>query len=264
MAGSMAEFRAFLAMIGTSIRSSASLKASFFLQVVFLLLSNMVFFSFWYIYFSTFNAIKGWTIYDLAGVYGLVNGGYGLFCLFLGGTRYLARMIMEGSLDAMIVKPKSILLQVMASNSAASGWGDVLSSIIFLLGSGYLTWPKLPLIALFLATSCTLIAGFSIVTGSLAFWLQDAHLLSKQIFEFLLTFSNYPKSIYSPGIKVILLTIVPSGMIGFMPMEVIKHASPAGVAMLLAFAVGYLCFARTLFYFGLRRYSSGSRHGFKL
>ncbi len=260
----MSELRNLLAHIRISIQSTVSLRESFILQSFFMLFSNLVFFSFWWIYFNNFSSIKGWALSDIACLYGIVNGAYGIFSVFLGGSRYLARMVFEGDLDMLIVKPKNLLLQIMGSKSAPSGWGDIVSSAIFLAFSGYITIMNLPFLVLFIFTACIVVTSFSIMMGSLAFWVEDSHAISKQIFEFLLTFSNYPKSIYTGAIKVFLLTVVPSGFIGFVPIETIKNQSLGGVFYILGFTFIHAYFASKIFYCGLRKYSSGNKPGFKI
>jgi ABC-2 type transport system permease protein len=260
----MLEIKTFLAYIRTSIKSSISLRESFLLQSLFMLISNLVFFSFWWIYFNNFNSIKGWTLSDIACLYGIVNGAYGLFSVFFGGSRFIARMIFEGDLDALIVKPKNLLMQVMGSRSVSSGWGDLVSSVVFLIISGHLTFFTIPLVLLFILTACMIITSFSIIMGSLAFWITDSHSLSKQIFEFLLTFSNYPKSIYTGVINFFLLSVIPSGFIGFMPVEVIKNFSIDILMYILFFSFFYSYLAKQVFYTGLRFYSSGNKPGFKV
>ncbi len=260
----MDEFKNLLAHIKISIKSSISLRESFLLQSFFMLLSNLIFFSFWWIYFSNFSSVKGWTLSDIACLYGIVNGAYGLFSVFLGGSRYLARMIFEGDLDALILKPKNLLLQIVGAKSVSSGWGDIFSSVVFLWFSGYVTLYNIPFLVLFIFTAAMIITSFSIIMGSLAFWMGDSHTLSKQLFEFLLTFSNYPKSLYVGAVKMFLLTVVPSGFIGFVPVETIKDRSFGGVIYILGFTLLYSYIASKVFYLGLKSYSSGNKSGFKV
>ncbi len=264
MVVSMNEFNTFLAHIKISIRSTVSLRESFLLQSFFMLISNLIFFSFWGIYFSNFSSLKGWTLSDIACLYGIVNGAYGIFSVFLGGSRYLARMIFEGDLDSLLLKPKNLLLQIIGSKSVSSGWGDIVSSVVFLSFSGYLTLYNLPYLFFFILTACIIITSFSIMMGSLSFWVEDSHTLSKQLFEFLLTFSNYPKSIYVGAAKVFLLTIIPSGFIGFVPIETIKNQSLTGVIYVFVFTLIYSYCSYKVFYFGLRYYSSGNKSGFRV
>lgn len=259
----MGELRSLHRTFMTALKSMASQREALLLQVALLLASNLIYFSFWAIYFSHFKAVQGWTIRDVAAVHGVVSGGYGLFCVFLGGTRHLPRMIAEGDLDALLVKPRNLLGHIMVSRSIPSGWGDLLSCAVFLTASGYLSWSRLPMVVLFLVSSCLVIAAFSVLTGSLAFWIDDSHALSRQLFEFLLTFSNYPKSIYSGGVKAILMTLIPSAFIGFYPVETLRHPTLGGLLIIMGFSLGYPRLAIWIFQRGLRRYSSGNRMGFK-
>lgn len=262
MVDKMNEWRCLIAHIRTSILSTVSLRESFLLQSFFMFISNIVFFSFWLIYFHHFPSVKGWTLSDISCLYGIVTGAYGLFSTFLGGCRYLARMIDEGDLDMLMVKPKNLIWQIMASKSISSGWGDILSSIVFLAFSGYLT--HLPYLILFIFTSCAVITAFSILMGSLAFWMGNSHTLSKQLFEFILTFSNYPKSIYVGFVKMMLLTLIPSGFIGFMPVDAIKNQSPLACLLIIGFSIAYCYLAYKVFYWGLKNYTSGNKPGIRV
>lgn len=258
------DFKIYILSVRESIRSSLSLRESFLLQTFFMMMSNAIFFSFWWIYFKNFDSIKGWTLPDMACLYGIVSGSYGIFTLFFGGARYLSRMIFEGDLDAFLVKPRGLLLQILGTKSLASGWGDVLSAVIMLAYCGYVSIANAPLIILLLLSSTLIILAFAIIMGSLAFWIGDSHALSKQIFEFLLTFSNYPKTIYVGGVKFLLLTIIPSGFIGYMPVDIIRQFSITDLAIILGAASTYMLVAAQIFNYGLRQYTSGNKTGLRV
>ena len=173
-------------------------------------------------------------------------------------------MIIEGDLDALIVKPKGLLMQVVATRSVPSGWGDMVSAIFFLGLSGYMSVTIFPLILLFIVTSSFIMLAFAIILDSIAFWFGNTHAISKQIFEFLLTFSNYPKAIYTGMLKFFLLTLIPAGFISFLPIDVIREFSVIAMGEIVLFALFYLWIAKKIFYLGLRRYSSGNKSGFKV
>lgn len=245
----------------TSIKSSLSLRESFLLQTFFMMLSNLIFFSFWWIYFTQFDSVKGWTISDMACLYGIVSGAYGCFTVFFGGAKFISRIIYDGDLDAMIVKPKNLLIQIISSKSIPAGWGDIISSVFMLSLSGYVNIWNVSLIILLIISSTMIILAFAIIVGSLGFWIENSHSLSKQIFEFLLTFSNYPKTIYVGGIQFILLTLLPSGFIGYMPVDIIREYSFSGLFIILAASFIYMLLAVKVFMCGLKNYKSGNKLG---
>jgi len=258
------DLKIFMQYILMNNKASLSLRTSFLLQSVLMLISNIIFFTFWWIYFSNFSSIKGWTLSDIACLYGIVSGAYGIFCLFFGGTKYLARMIYEGDLDAMILRPRGLIFQILSAKSIPSGWGDLLSSILFLTISGYVSFQSFPTLLILIASATTIITSFGLILDSLAFWIGNSNALSKQIFEFLLTFTNYPKTIYVGAIKYFLFTIIPSGFIGFLPVDILKEFSWKKSFLVLCFALAYAYLAKLIFYKGLKKYSSGNKLGFKV
>jgi len=247
-----------------SLLSTISLRTAFLMQSVMLMVSNIIFFSFWWIYFYNFPSLKGWKIEDLALLYGIVSASYGFVSVFFGGSRYIARLIFEGDLDMMIVKPRPIILQLIAIKSVPSGWGDFASSLIMFWLSGYCKIETCPLLLLTILFSSFVILAFSILLGSLAFWLGNCHQLSKQIFEFLLTFSNYPESIYTGFVKLFLFTLIPSAFIGFIPVNIVRDFSITSILGLGLFSVFYLAIAIYVFHLGLKNYTSGNRMGFRI
>lgn len=249
--------------IATSIRASLNLRESFIMQSLFMMLSNVIYFCFWLIYFKNFDSVRGWTLPDMACLYGIVSGSYGIFSVFFGGARYIARIITDGDLDLLIAKPKSLILQILGLKSIPSGWGDIASGVFLLIFSGVISIQKSPLLILLLISSTLFILAYSILMGSLSFWVQNSHNLSKQLFEFLLTFSNYPKTIYIGGVKFFLMTIIPSAFIGFLPVDILKNFSQKDLFFVLSICLFYLWLSVKVFYMGLRRYSSGSRFGLR-
>lgn len=227
------------------------------------MLSNVIYFSFWLIYFNNFDSVRGWTLSEMACLYGVVSGSYGFFSVFFGGARYIARIVTDGDLDLSITKPKNLILQIIGLKSIPSGWGDILSGAILLFYSGIITFQKVPLLILLLASSTIFILAYSILMGSLSFWVHNSHSLSKQLFEFLLTFSNYPKTIYIGAAKFFLMTIIPSAFIGFMPVDLLKSYSNTDLLFILSGSLLYLWISVRVFYMGLRSYSSGSRFGLR-
>jgi ABC-2 type transport system permease protein len=253
-----------LETVRTSFSSSLSLRESFILQALFLLLSNAIFFTFWLLYFGNFSSIKGWNVEEMACLYAVVSGSYGIFTVFFGGIRYLARFIFEGDLDTFLLRPVNPLLQITGSKSMPGGWGDIFSAILLFYYSGFLSFETLPIILISLISSTIIIIAFSILTGSLAFWLDDSHCVGKQIFEFLLTFSNYPKGVYSGLIKFILFSLIPSAFIGFLPVEAIKEYSLLSLIGVCVFSFFYLLISVFVFNKGLKKYSSSNLMGFRI
>jgi ABC-2 type transport system permease protein len=251
------------ALVGMNLKSSFALRGAFWLQAGFMAANNLLFFVFWWIFFDRFEEIRGWRIADMAALYGIVAAGYGAAVVFAGGVRDLARRIADGDLDSFLTQPKSPLLHAIASGTHASGWGDMASGLGFLALSGLVSGPTLPLAAVAVLCSAVVFIASGVLLHSLAFWLGRVEALARQLWEFLVTFSLYPRTLFSGALKLVLFTLIPAGFIGYLPVELLRDYSAAGLLAAVAGAAGYALLAQLVFAAGLRRYESGNRFGIR-
>lgn len=249
------------ALFLTNLKSALALRGAFALQVGFMILNNLTFFVFWWVLFDRVPNLRGWEIEDVQLLFGISASGFGLVAGFFGGVRHLGRTIDEGDLDPLLSQPKSTLLYAVGMRSQASGFGDLLSGILFIGVSGALTWWSAPWLILGIASSAATFLGTGIVYFSFAFWLPRAESVSRQFWDLLITFSLYPEPLFGGALRLILYTLLPAGFISYLPVSIVREPSFWKLSLLLIGAVGYLWFAAWFFSRGCKRYSSGSRFG---
>ncbi len=247
--------------VALNLRASLALRGAFWLQAAFMLLNNAAFFAVWWILFERFDEIGGWRLRDLLRLFGVVASGYGLSVVFAGGARELARAIDQGELDTLRVQPKPVLLQAVASRSVASGWGDLATGagMLFLVGAlhpALLGWT-----ALAVATSACVFTAAGVLVQSLAFWLGGIESVARQIWDFTLAFSLYPRPLFSGAVSFLLYTVLPAGFVGFLPVELVRAPTALLAGAALASVCGWTLLALHVLRRGLRRYASGNRIG---
>ena len=253
--------RAMPAILGTSVKATLALRRSFWLQAVLMFINNAAFFVFWVLFFHRFDEVRGWRLEDTAALYGIVAFGWGFGVILFGGVPRLARSILDGELDPLLVQPKSVLLQAITVRSGASGWGDLGTGAILI---GIVAAGDPALIPLALAGSVASAAVFTatgVILHSSAFWLSRIEVLAGQLHEFQLTFSLYPANLFGGGIRLILYTAIPAGFAGYLPVDLVRSPDPAAAVLLIAGVIAYILAAVTLFDLGLRFYTSGNRVG---
>jgi len=249
------------ALAAQNLRASLALRGAFWLQAAFMVANNLAFFSTWWILFHRFDEVGGWRLLDVATLFGVVASGYGLSVVFLGGARDLARAIGDGELDTLLVQPKPPLLHALASRSNASGWGDLATGAGMLFFAGALAPRALPWTALAVACSGTVFTASAVIVQSLAFWVRGMETLARQIWEFTLTFSLYPRALFEGGVSFLLYTLIPAGFVGFVPADLVRAPRPSLAAAALGAALLWSGVALVVFRRGLRRYESGNRIG---
>jgi ABC-2 type transport system permease protein len=204
-------------------------------------------------------SLRGWRLADIQLLFGIVAAAFGLTVTLAGGVRYLGRLIDEGELDTLLTQPRSVLVHALGMRLQPSGFGDVLSGLIFIAWSGQVTWRAVPVLLVAITASALVFVACGIVFFSLAFWFGKVESVARQLWDLLVTFSLYPEPLFGGMLRLALFTVLPAGFVGYLPARVVHAPSVADIAALVIGASGYLAAAVWVFDRGLRRYTSGSR-----
>jgi ABC-2 type transport system permease protein len=246
-------------LILLNLASAMEYRASFISQIVGMFLNNGIYFVFWLIFFDKFGTVRGYQIDDIYLLFAIVALGYGLAYMFAANTGpNLAYLIAQGRLDYYLVLPRRLLPHVIFSRMSVSTMGDVTFGLVAYLFTGRFHPVE---IGLFLVTAVLgglVLVAFSVIMGSLAFFLGNAQQLSQQATGAVVTFALYPHTLFSGGARLLLFTLLPAGFIGAVPVEVVKERDPLLLGVLLLAAGVSWGVATAVFYLGLRRYESGS------
>jgi ABC-2 type transport system permease protein len=254
-----AEVAFIAALARCQIKSTLGLRGAFFSAAFAMLLNDLIFFVVWWVIMQRFGQVRGWRLEDVACLYGLSAAGYGTCVVVFGGVTELSRRIDDGDLDALLTQPRSVLFQLLASRSMTAGWGDIVAGAALLAASGYLHLYSLPWVIVATLCSAAAFTACGVVVHSLAFWLGRIHSLSRSLWELTLTFGMYPPPLFDGAIRFLLFSLLPAGLVSYLPVELIRSPSAGTACLTIAAIVAYACFAAWLFQRGLRRYASGSR-----
>jgi ABC-2 type transport system permease protein len=247
------------ALVATNLKASLALRGAFAMQVAFMVLNNLTFFVFWWVLMRRTPSLRGWHLADIEVLFGVVAASYGLTVTLAGGVRYLGQLIEDGALDTLLTQPKPVLLHALGLRLQPSGFGDVLSGLLFIAWSGHVSWRTAPAVGLAILGGALVCAACGIVFFSLAFWVGRVETAARQLWELLLTFSLYPEPLFGGALRLALFTVVPAGFVGYLPASVVREPSVQNMSILAIGAAVYLVVALQLFDAGMRRYASGSR-----
>jgi len=247
------------ALVATNLKASLALRSAFVMQVVFMAINNFTFFVFWWALMRHVRTLRGWSLADIQVLFGIVAAAFGLTVTIAGGVRHLGRFIEDGDLDTLITQPKSVLVYALGLRSQPSGVGDFLSGVIFIALSGQVAWHTTPLVVASVLASALVFVATGILFFSLAFWFGKVDSVARQLWELVITFSLYPEPLFGGMLRLVLFTVLPAGLVGYLPARVVRDASFPDVALLTIGAGVYIVLAVMTFDCGLRRYSSGSR-----
>lgn len=247
------------ALAGVNLASAMEYRASFISQIVGMFINNGIYFVFWIIFFDRFGTVRGYNTGEIFLLFAIVTLGYGLAFMFAGNTRQnMAYLIAQGRLDYYLVFPRNLLLHVVFSRMIVSTIGDISFGLIAYTFTGRFHPLEIGLFLLSAVLVALIFVAFSIIAGSLAFYMGNAQHASQQITNAMLTFALYPNSLFSGFSRLMLYTLIPSAFVGAVPVEIVKGRDGMLLLALLGMALVMWGVATAVFYYGLRRYESGS------
>lgn len=260
----MQTFTFFIHLLRTSIKASISNRGAFLIESGLMIANNLIFFLIWWIFFRQFNDIAGWNFNDMTALMAIGTGGYGLTQVCFGAVKNLSKIIINGDLDPFMTQPKNLLLHIAGSKSHSKGWGNLMTASILIILGKFASLDTLPLILVCIISSCLVFTSFNVIAHCLPFWMGSVESLSKKYCDALFLFALYPTNIYSGVLQIIMFTLIPAGIISYLPVELIRNFSWPLLLLLISSSLCFVGIAFFVFYSGLRKYESGNKFGTRL
>ncbi len=257
-------FLFFIYLLRTSIRGSISLRGTFLLESTLMIANNLIFLLIWWVFFRQFKEVAGWTMTDLIALNAIGMGAFGLMQICFGGVRQLSRIVLNGDLDPFMTQPKNLLIHLIGSKSQSKGWGNLLTTALLVIIGGFTSPTALLIILIGMICGCLVFTSVGIIAHSMVFWFGSIETVAKKYCDSLFLFALYPSNIYSGALQIIMFTAIPAGIIGYLPVELLRDFTWTNLLALLSSSIGFCCLAFWFFNLGLRRYESGNQFGMRL
>jgi ABC-2 type transport system permease protein len=241
-----------------NLMSAMAYRGAFLLQVFGMVLNDVMLLFFWWLLFTRLPTLRGWTFTQVVTLYGIVAFGFGAATVVCGNAFLVARIIVRGDLDYYLALPAEPLVHLLVSRMSLPSWGDLVFGLLVFLIAAPGRWSSLPLFLLLGLLVGLIFVAFSVLVGSLAFWVGNADNLASQAINAMLTFSLYPVEIFPGAVQWLLYTLIPAALVGSLPAGLLSDFSWHRLGILVAFTAGIVLAARTVFRWGLRRYESGN------
>lgn len=246
------------AYIKINFKSLIAYRGAFISQMVAMFINDFVWIAFWCLFFTRFPVVKGWGVNDVITLWAIAASGFGVAHMLMGNALMLPGIIMRGELDSWLLYPRAVLPHLLLGKSSATSWGDALFGIVVYT---IFVKPDLPHFCLFIAlimSVAVLFVGFSVFTGSLAFFMGSAESISTQLRFAMITFSTYPSPIFQGFVKIILFTLIPAMFVSHLPVSALRNMSMIEALYSFGGSLAVLAAGVLTFYAGLRRYESGN------
>ena len=232
-------------------------KVNFITNILFMILNNASFIVQWIVLYSLKDNIGGYTLNNVLLLWALASSSYGISHFFFKKAYSLSDTINTGKLDAYLVQPKNVLISSITSDVETSAIGDMLYGLILVI----FLRPNIKMFLLFILFSIVggiSLTAISVISNSLSFWFQKSDLLADRINSLMTNFATYPEGIFKGITKILLYTIIPVGIVNYIPIQVMNDFNINLLLVCIIVSVILVLLSFVIFYKGLKRYSSSS------
>lgn len=255
--------------IGVHFRSQLQYRFSFLLDALGTFVVTGLEFSALALVFQRFDDIEGWTLGEVAFLYGLVEMAFGVMDMIFSGfdPRDFGKWIRRGMLDQVMLRPVSVTVQVLGSDFALRRVGRIILGIIifsYALGALDISWTfaKLAYLPLVLVGMVLYFGGLFIVGATITFWTVEAVETIN-----ILTYGgsyliSYPMHIYDTWLRRLFTYFIPAIFLNYYPaLYFLDKPDPFGLPAFGPFLsplAGLLIFIAALAFwrYGLKQYQS--------
>jgi ABC-2 type transport system permease protein len=250
-----------------SVRSELQYRANFLIMILMGIVYQCTGFAFIWVVLARFQALAGWTLGEVAFLYGLRLTMHALNGALTGGLYSLEWKVRQGEFDRYLVRPLAPLLQLLCERVHVSIVGDLIGGLALFAAAASLVavnWTPLALLYLALA-----LIGGALVELALRvlFSALSFRFLSANAFMFVLdtvfsNFSNYPLRIFGNVLEFLLTFGVPLAFMAYFPAVVLLgRTGELQVNPIFAYGaplagVVWLFVALRFFHYEMRNYQS--------
>lgn len=217
-----AALRTYRCLVGARIRSDWQYRLSFALfllsQTVIAALDLAVI----VLLFDVVDALGGWSVDQVAVLYGFTMLAFGLGDLFVSQVEAAGRHIREGTFDRFLLRPLPTILQLSASEFALRRVGRTLPGLLVLplaLARADVEWTpdRVVLVPVTILSGVAIFGAVWVVTSSISFWAVGAQEVANS-FTYGGSFAHqYPLHLYARWLRSLLGWIVPMAFVAYVP-----------------------------------------------
>lgn len=217
---------------------------------------------------TLFNKFKILEIYD---TYELLLGfstlwlGYSLVEMFGRGFDHFSKLIINGNFDIILIRPRSLFIQIIGSDICYEKLGRVLLSIVIFIFSAFKVIKKITilkiLLLLFMVIGTVLVILSVMILGATFcfFTIQGIEIIN--IFtDGTRQLAQYPMGIYKKAVRLFFSIVIPIGLVNYYPLRYLTGRSSDIIYLLYPlYTIVIFAISNFIFYLGTKKYtSSGS------
>ncbi|MGX1270236.1 ABC-2 type transport system permease protein [Streptomyces phaeoluteigriseus] len=215
-------WRAYRLIAGMWIRSTMAYRLSFAMTLVSGLLVTGLDFVAILLMFSRVDALGGYSLPEVAFLYGLSATSFGLADLVIGSAGRLGSRVRDGTLDTLLVRPAPVLAQVAADRFALRRVSRITQGALVLgyaLAATDVDWTvvKVLLVPVMLVSGAVIFGAVLVAGAAFQFVAQDAAEVQSAFTYGGQTLLQYPPTVFGKELVRAVTFVFPLAFVNWVP-----------------------------------------------
>lgn len=228
------------------LKSAMQYKTSFFLTCIGQFLVSFNVFIGIYFMFQRFHTVKGYSYNEVLLCFGITLMEFGLAEAFARGFDSFASIIGNGVFDRIMVRPRSLILQVLGQRIEFTRIGRMLQAVIMFaygLAAGRVDWSlsKVLVVLFMLAGGTALFSGIFLIYAAICFFTLEGLEFMNILTDGAREYGKYPVDIYGKRVLLFATILVPYACIQYYPLLFLLDRGNGGMDCCLQEASSF-CF----------------------
>lgn len=260
----LTEWRIAYTLVKANIASALQLRLTFALQVFGMMLNDMAFVVLWTFFFKAFGAMNGWSTHEVLAFVGVSAFAFGGAFSGFAGVLTLPELVNNGSFDNLLLSPRSVYWRILTSRTRVSAIGDMLFGLLLVIiyvATTQVSGVQIAMLFSLLIPATIIMVNVTLITSLVSFFMPDAGALAQNLFDAFNSPSLYPSAVFPSVLKFVFIFVIPSLVMGGVPLEAVVHKSAVWYSIIWAIAIVWTVIAHKLLAISLRHYESGNLTG---
>jgi ABC-2 type transport system permease protein len=222
-------------LVAAQLRSQMQYRGSFFFQAAGQFVATGMDFVETMVFLHAFPHLNGWTLPELALLYGIGGVAFAISDMACGGFDRLSQAIQQGTFDRVLTRPASTFAQVLGADFQLRRLGRIAQAALVLgiaLSLLEIVWSPLKIAVLVSAivSGVAIFGGIWVVGAAVTFWTIQTSEVTNIFTYGGSEMIRYPISIFSDLLRRFFTFVVPLAFVSYLPgLFILNRSDPTGL-----------------------------------
>jgi ABC-2 type transport system permease protein len=232
----------YVRLVSARVRAQWQYRTSFVLDVLGVFLVTFLDFLAILVIFHNVPELGGWSVQEVALLYGISGLAFSLTRLALGQLDVLPQLIRDGNFDLVLIRPRRSLLQVIASDFHLRNVGRVVqaaSVLVYAVIAVDIVWTpdRVAMVVVAVLAGAAIFAAVWVAAICIVFWAVEGRESTSAFTDAGGFLSQYPIDVYASWLQRLVTVVLPMAFVAYFPASyILDKPDPLGVPSWVPFA----------------------------